>query len=174
MPPIRPLKLPTRPARVRIESKYLWNEARSAEAANFFTVGYEGRPTTSLIALMRDTGIRSILDIRHSPVSMYRPDVSKKNLQKTIEDAGLIYLHVPELGVPRDIRAKAVDSGTRDTIWDWYDRWVVERYLSKNLHWFLNVEHPVAMLCVEADPTECHRHRLFNALERLGLRGFDL
>jgi len=43
MPPLmlRPLKLPSRPARVRAESKALWNEARSVTQADFFTVGYE-------------------------------------------------------------------------------------------------------------------------------------
>jgi hypothetical protein len=30
------------------------------------------------------------------------------------------------------------------------------------------------MMCMEADPVECHRHRLFLALEKQGLRGFDL
>jgi hypothetical protein len=29
-------------------------------------------------------------------------------------------------------------------------------------------------MCVEIDPHECHRHRLSAALERKGLRGFDL
>ena len=79
-----------------------------------------------------------------------------------------------EWGVPRDVRAKAIDSGTRETIWDWYDECVVGKCFHGNLHRFLNLEHPVAMMCVECDPTECHRHRLFLALERQGLRGFDL
>lgn len=105
---------------------------------------------------------------------MYRPDLSKSNLQKRVEDAGLQYHHFRDWGVPREIRAKAINSGTRDPIWEWYDGAVVDRFFQRNLHWFLNLEHPVAMLCVEADPTECHRHRLFLALERHGLRGFDL
>jgi hypothetical protein len=42
------------------------------------------------------------------------------------------------------------------------------------LHRFLNLDHPVAMMCVECDPTECHRHRIFMALENQGLRGFDI
>jgi len=29
-------------------------------------------------------------------------------------------------------------------------------------------------MCVEADPTECHRHLLFQALEDNGLQGYDL
>jgi uncharacterized protein (DUF488 family) len=171
---LRPLKLPTSPARVRAENKVLWNEARSQEMANFFTLGYEGRSIDELIATLKAASVQSILDIRHTPLSMYRPELSKSNFQRRVEDEGFQYLHLPELGVPKDIRAKAVTAGTREPIWRWYDDCIVERFFVRNLHWFLNLAHPVAMMCVEADPTECHRHRLFHALERQGLCGFDL
>jgi hypothetical protein len=105
---------------------------------------------------------------------MYRPDLSKANFQKRVERAGMIYQHVQECGVPKDIRARAIASGTRDTIWDWYDENVVNQFFAYNLHWFMNLEHPTAMMCVEHDPEECHRHRISLALERNGLRGFDL
>ncbi len=78
----RPLKLPTNPARVRVENKALWNEARTPERADFFTLGYEGRTTASLIEALQKAGVRSLLDIRHAPVSMYRPELSKSNFQK--------------------------------------------------------------------------------------------
>ncbi len=171
---MRPLKLPTQSPRKRIENRELWNEARSADGADFFTIGYEGRPIDDLMSLMQKAGIRSVLDIRYSPVSRYRPELSKRNFQERIEREGLQYIHIPEWGVPREIRVKAIAAGTRDPIWEWYDTYVVDRFFSRNLHWFLNLEHPVAMVCVETDPTECHRHRLFFALERHGLRGFDL
>ena len=105
---------------------------------------------------------------------MYRPDLSKSNFQKILEDAGFQYFHLKEWGVPRDVRAKAAQSGTRDTIWNWYDECVVGPFFRRNLHRFLNLDHPVAMMCVECDPTECHRHRIFMALENQGLRGFDI
>ena len=84
------------------------------------------------------------------------------------------YLHAPECGVPKDIRGKAMVTGTREAIWEWYDSNVVNRLFEFNLHWFMNLEHPVAMMCVEHDPEECHRHRIFMALEKNGLRGYDL
>ena len=170
----RPLKLPTNPARVRVENKALWNEARPREGADFYTLGYEGRSLDELVAMLKSAGVEAIVDIRHTPLSMYRPELSKVNFQRHMEAEGFHYLHVPELGVPKDIRAKAVVAGTRDPIWQWYDDCVVEKFFARNLHWFLNLGHPVAMMCVEADPTECHRHRLFCALENWGLRGFDL
>jgi uncharacterized protein (DUF488 family) len=171
---LRPLKLPSRPARVRAENKALWNEARSVKQADFFTVGYEGRSTEDLITALRDAGIRLLLDIRHSAVSMYRPELSKRNFCELLTREGFEYLHVPQWGVPRAIRAQAIEAGTREPIWEWYDENVVGPFFARNLHRFLNMEHPLAMMCMEADPTECHRHRLFLALEKQGLRGFDL
>lgn len=171
---IKPLKLPTSSPRQRAENKSLWNEARSPEQADFFTIGYEGRSLHQLLEILQNAGVKSLLDIRHTPMSMYRPELSKANFSKSVESVDIHYLHVPELGVPRDVRAKAVGLGSREIIWEWYDEYVTDRFFSKNLHWFLNIEHPVALMCLEADPTECHRHRISLALERHGLIGFDL
>jgi uncharacterized protein (DUF488 family) len=171
---LRPLKLPSRPARVRAESKALWNEARSIDAADFFTLGYEGRPIDDLLAALRAAEIRLLLDIRHSPVSMYRPEMSKRNFCELLAQEGIEYLHIPQWGVPRQVRAQAIEAGSREPIWSWYDENVVAPFFDRNLHRFLNMEHPLAMMCMEADPVECHRHRLFMALEKQGLRGFDL
>jgi uncharacterized protein (DUF488 family) len=168
------LILPSAPAKQQAENRLLWNDARALDEADFFTIGYTGRRATDMLEALQSHGVRTLVDIRQNPVSMYRPELSKGNLCRLVESRGLQYEHLPELGVPRDIRAKAIEAGTRDAIWRWYDENVVARYLA-NLHRFLNgFEHPVALMCVEIDPGECHRHRLFLALERLGLRGFEI
>ena len=105
---------------------------------------------------------------------MYRPELSKGNLQRALESTGIGYFHLREWGVPRDVRARAAETGTRETIWKWYDESVIAPHFRRNLHRVLNLGHPVAMMCMECDPTECHRHRIFMALENQGLRGFDL
>ena len=169
------LKLPALSARRQAEDKALWNEARSSEESDFFTIGYTGRTTENFLAALVDANVRTLVDIRQFPVSMYRPEFSKGNLKRNIEERGMHYAHFPELGVPRDIRAKAIDTGNREVIWAWYDANVATPYVGHNLHRFLNaVEHPVALMCVEIAPQECHRHRLFLALESGGLKGFDL
>src|ERR1035437_3262999 len=176
MPQAHRLNLPTLPVKRQLENKLIWNDARSVEKANFFTIGYTGRRTEELITALTANGVRTLVDIRQNPISMYRPELSKTNLARLVEAHGMIYAHFPQLGVPRDIRAKAIESGTRDVIWDWYDQHVITSFfLGRNLHFFLNcVEHPVALMCTEIDPQECHRHRLSLALEQMGMRGFDL
>jgi uncharacterized protein (DUF488 family) len=172
---VKPLKLPAAPLRQQIENKHLWNEARSSKEADFFTIGYTGKPIEIILQLLEANGVKTLVDIRQNPVSMYRPELTKVNLQKAVAKRGIHYAHVPKLGVPRDIRAKAMDTGSRAVIWEWYDQHVVKPYIQKNMHWFLNGnEHPVALMCVELDPKDCHRHRLFLALEDMGLRGYDL
>ncbi len=173
MPQASQLSLPSAPLKRQIASKTNWNGERSAEAADFFTIGYAGRTLDEIISLLMGHGVRTLVDVRQNPVSMFRPELSKRNLAKAIEASGLHYAHFPEFGVPRDIRAKAIGTGDREVIWTWYDEHVVASLLS--LHRFLNsFEHPVAFMCTEIDPCECHRHRISLALEKMGLKSYDL
>ncbi len=175
MPQANRLKLPSVPARQQLANRAIWNDSRSATEADFFTVGYAGRSAEELLDLLIINNVQTLVDIRQYAVSMYRPELSKSNLGRFVRSKGLSYVHWPELGVPRDIRAKAIGAGTRDVIWEWYDKYVVEGWLGRNLHRFLNsIEHPAAFMCVEIDPRECHRHRIFLALEEMGLSGFEI
>lgn len=175
MPQANRLNLPSASVKQQLESKGFWNSCRSAENADFFTIGYTGRKTGEIIALLKDSSVRTLVDIRQHPVSMYRPELSKRNLAQLLAQHDIDYLHIRELGVPRDIRAKAIETGTRDVIWDWYDEIVIAPFIGNNLHFFFNAfEHPIALMCTEIDPQECHRHRLCLALEQKGMRGFDL
>ncbi len=171
----KPLPLPTDPANVQLQKKAVWNGERSIEEADFYTINYAGRTIGDLIETLQSAGVVTVVDIRHAPVSMYKPDFSKGNLQRHLAAHGLNYVHFPHLGIPRDIRSLAIGKENRDDLWDWYDRYVVDPFVGRNLHHFFNsADHPVALMCVEIDPTSCHRHRLGLALERQGLKGFDL
>jgi len=168
-------QLPSDPVRVQLDRRAIWNDGRSIEQADFFTFGYTGRPTEEVLDLLKSAGVATVVDIRFSPVSRYKPDFSKSNLRRIVESHGLNYVHLPELGVPKSVRTLAAERGTRDVIWEWYDDNVVSQYVGSNLHFFFNLaDHPMALMCVEIDPRACHRHRLFQALEDRGLRGFDL
>jgi uncharacterized protein (DUF488 family) len=160
---------------MQIANRDAWNDSLSIDAADFYTVGYSGRTMTEFIKALKSGGIVTLIDIRHTPVSMYKPEFSKRNLERHLARHSIEYLHLPALGVPRDIRARAVNQSTRDLIWQWYDEHVVPTVASRNLHWFFNsADHPVAFMCTEIDPTACHRHRLALALGEHGLKFFDL
>jgi uncharacterized protein (DUF488 family) len=175
MPRANELKLPRSSPKTQERNKNLWNLHRQNREPDFYTLGYSGRSLGNILEVLQDRRVRTLVDIRTNPVSMYRPEVSKGNLRKALEESGIGYEHLPDLGVPRDIRAKSLTSGSLQVIWDWYDEFVARPYVGTNLHHFLNsLEHPVALMCTELDPHECHRHRLCLALEARGLSGLDI
>ena len=98
MPQANRLKLPSTSPKQQAENKALWNDGRTPEAADFFTVGYTGRKTDELLDALVAAGVRTLIDIRQNAVSMYRPELSKSNLTRLVEDRGLRYLHLPESG----------------------------------------------------------------------------
>ena len=153
----------------------LWNESRSICDAQFFTLGYGGRSLHEIVVALQEAKVRTLFDIRENAISRFRPEFNKAHLQRFLERQGIHYKHIPSLGVPQKIRVPAINKGQRDTIWPWYDKHVIPGYLGNHLNGFLNSsEHPIAMMCVEANPEDCHRHRLCLELEARGMRGYDL
>ncbi len=169
------LKLPEKTKDEQKQSKLSWNSEHCTSAPDFYTIGYSGRTINDFIDVLRNAGVATLVDIRFAPVSRFKPEFSKNNLKRSLENNGIAYLHRPDWGVPRDIRAFSIGKQTREDIWIWYDANILPNVAKRNLDEFFNsMEHPVAFMCVEYDPTECHRHRLFLGLERLGLIGCDL
>lgn len=169
------LKLPENTKAEQRQNKVSWNSEHHTLQPDFYTIGYSGRDIREFIDLLKSASITTLIDIRYSPVSRFKPIFSKKNLKTALETHGIHYTHRPDWGIPRDIRSFSIGKETRDDIWAWYDKNILPNIAKKNLDEFFNsMEHPVAFMCVEYDPTECHRHRLFLGLERLGLSGYDL
>ena len=171
----RPLSLPESPESVQRHNKVIWNLIHLPVKADFYTIGYAGRNIDQFVALLQAVGVSTLVDIRHTPVSQYKPDFSKENLRSALNQNDIEYVHKAEWGVPSEIRSRSVGQDTRSAIWDWYDSNVVPNISNGDFTEFRETaKPPLAFMCVETDPTACHRHRLFLALEETGLRGFDL
>jgi uncharacterized protein (DUF488 family) len=170
------LKLPEKSLPEQRQSKISWNHNHCPLGeADFYTIGYSGRTITDFVDTLLRAHVATLVDVRFAPVSRYKPGFSKNNLKNTLENNNIAYIHRPEWGVPRDIRAFSIGKETRNDIWQWYDTNILPDIAKKNVDEFFNtMEHPVTFMCVEYDPTECHRHRITLGLEQLGLVGCDL
>src|SRR5437870_3019822 len=98
MPQAYRLNLPTASQEEQIEGKSTWNSTREEHSADFFTLGYTGRKLNMIIESLKAHGVRTLVDIRKNPISMYRPELSKSNLDENLSHHGIIYIHVPALG----------------------------------------------------------------------------
>ncbi len=143
-------------------------------APHFFTVGYGGIGVDELVELLKSVGVATLVDIRFNAVSQFRPEFSKRNLEASLSDEDIDYIHLRHLGVPSDVRGAARADGDPSFVWKWYAENVVPA-ATRNLDWFFNsASHPIAFMCSEAAADDCHRQRLASALAREGLTPGEL
>jgi uncharacterized protein (DUF488 family) len=63
-----------------------------------WTIGHGARPLDELVAMLRDTGVRTLVDVRRFPGSRRNPQFNQPALAGALEQAGLAYRHAVELG----------------------------------------------------------------------------
>ena len=137
-------------------------EGRGRAAATVHTAGYAGRTVREFISALKSAGIKRLIDVRALPLSR-RPGFSKSALAASLDAGGIEYVHLRDAGNP--FRHEASD---------------IERCLLRYRHYLedrpdvleqisvLTAEMPSILLCVEADPSACHRSVIALALERAG------
>ena len=67
------------------------------------TVGYERRTVDELITTLTRAAVEVLVDVRLTPLSR-KPGLSKNRIATRLYAAGIDYLHLPQLGNPRDNR----------------------------------------------------------------------
>jgi uncharacterized protein (DUF488 family) len=70
-----------------------------------FTIGHSTRPIEEFIALLRESAIEMLVDIRAIPGSRHNPQFGAEPLRVALTDAGIAYRHMPALGGRRSSRA---------------------------------------------------------------------
>ena len=103
-----------------------------------YTVGYQGVDLGFFIKALREKGITRLVDCRSYPWSRSR-EFTRKKLEKSLNDANIEYRWVPKLGGKE---------GKRPLGWNSALAHVIER---------ANQGKIIALLCMEYDPTKCHR-----------------
>ena len=170
------VELPQDPVRVQQVNKSMWNlkHGVNTKTADFYTTGYSWKNIDEFIEMAKTVDVSTVVDIRDAPISQYKPDFSKDNLRNHLQEHGIAYIHRGDLGVPREVRQKAADAGSRQSIWDWYQSNVIENIGAEELVSISNSNGKVAFMCAEIAPRDCHRHLIHLALESAGLKGYDL
>jgi uncharacterized protein (DUF488 family) len=136
------------------------------EKPTIFTIGYQGYTLPELVSDLKEHDVEALVDVRYDAYSR-RPEFRKGYLQKTIEEAGLEYVHRPELGTPTRLRKKITDEKSGNEVFKLY----FERISRVNLRYVeaiadLTRQKRVALMCMERDPRRCHRKILADFLAK--------
>ncbi|ODT88578.1 MAG: hypothetical protein ABS82_17705 [Rhodanobacter sp. SCN 67-45] len=127
------------------------------------TIGYEGLDIQAFLSLLIKHGVRTVVDIRELPLSR-KPGFSKRGLSDILADSGLDYVHMVQLGCPKEVRDRYKKNGS----WKQYTKGFLQ-YLDEQGDALEELaaaaaESRCALLCFEADYTRCHRSFVADAL----------
>ena len=125
-----------------------------------YTIGYEGRSIDGFLNELIRRNIKTLFDVRKNAYSM-QFEFSAQPLKKALEEAGIEYLHCPEVGIESGKRQELLPVGKQSELFEWYKENVLpksRRFVDKALYAFESGS--IAFMCFEKDPMDCHRSRL--------------
>ena len=123
------------------------------------TIGYQKQTIDSFMSALIKVGIERLIDVRHNPVSR-KFGFHKKRLASICNLLGIQYIHCPEVGASKEIR-KIHDEGDLDKFFDMYrDEVLVGKSHEVERVARLSAQKPSALMCMEYDPSCCHRSAL--------------
>ena len=137
-----------------------------------YTVGHGTRRLEELIALLKDAGVNTLVDVRAQPRSQRNPQFNDDSLRTACERAGIVYhwagRQLGGMRAPRpDSPHVALEEGRRGFA-DHMDTEAFRKGASQLRH--LAARGACAILCAERDPARCHRALIADYLTLQGTR----
>ena len=151
------------------ESRKRVADARPAKSKpGLLTIGYEGRSLEAYLNLLIQNSVTMLCDVRRNPLSR-KYGFSKSTLRKACEGVGIRYEHLPELGIDSDERRNLKTQADYDALFVAYERHDLPKQgaaLAKIRAW-VDAGECVTLTCYEAQPCQCHRHCVAEAMEQM-------
>lgn len=121
------------------------------------TIGYERTTLPQLITTLRAAGVAILIDVRAVAASR-RAGFSKSLLAAGLAEAGIAYVHIRELGTPKEGRL-AARAGRIDAMEEIFAAHMQTPEAVAGLARAIAIARgaPSCLLCLEADPAHCHR-----------------
>ena len=130
------------------------------------TVGHSNRSLEDFLAILRAHGVRQAVDVRRFPASRKWPHFDAAALGRSLPEAGIAYVGMPELGGRRRSRPDSPHTAWRVEAFRGYADFTDTPAFRKSLE-ILEAharERFSAIVCAEALPWRCHRSILADSL----------
>jgi len=137
----------------------------SENKAILFTVGHSNRSLEEFLKLLKVHGIGRIVDVRTVPKSRRVPWFNKEELAPALNETGIRYAHLPELGGLRHSKKDSTNLGWKNASFRGFADYMATPEFERGLE-KLNEMLPdlrTAVMCAEAVPWRCHRSLIADA-----------
>ncbi|MDE3193407.1 MAG: DUF488 domain-containing protein [Chloroflexota bacterium] len=131
-----------------------------------WTIGHGQRSLAELVALLRENGIGTLVDVRSFPGSRRYPHFGKEALAAALRAAGIAYAHIPEIGGRRREVAGSPHTAIRVAAFRAYADHMATDAFRAGLARLeaLARAAPTAYMCSETLWWRCHRRMISDRL----------
>jgi uncharacterized protein (DUF488 family) len=140
------------------------------------TIGHSTHTLEEFIHLLQVHGATCVVDVRTVPRSAHNPQFDKASLPRSLEKAGLGYVHLPGLGGLRHAKRDSPNAGWRNASFRGYADYMQTPEFTASLEEMIRLakQDRVVLMCAEAVPWRCHRSLIADALLVRGIRTEDI
>ncbi len=138
-----------------------------------YTVGHSTRSIEEFLDILKSFEIQLLVDIRTFPGSRRYPHFNKEQLEVSLQQAGIGYLHMKELGGRRKPHADSINTGWRNEGFRGYADYMESEEFKNAIVQLeaLAAARHVVYMCSEALWWRCHRSLVSDYLK---LRGWKV
>ena len=135
------------------------------EGEGIFTIGYQERSLETYVNLLIKNNVNWLFDVRHNPVSR-RYGFSKRTLSSICSKFGVVYQHLPQLGISSQDRQKIHEKQNYDAVFTHYR----QRVLPEKQQWLDLIRNRImdgtnlVLTCYERNFEHCHRSALITCV----------
>ena len=135
------------------------------------TVGHSTHSIEEFIGLLQAHGVTQVADVRTIPRSRHNPQFNADSVAKTLNEAGIGYIHLADLGGLRHANRASLNTGWRNASFRGFADYMQTPKFKVALQKLIKLARHgrIALMCAEALPWRCHRSLIADALL---VRGF--
>ena len=131
-----------------------------------FTIGYEGISFEAYANQLIKNNVRLLCDVRRNPLSR-KFGFSKSSLGMMLPRLGIVYLHIPELGIPSELRRSLDTEDDYARLFaDYRKKLPAQSGSLAKVEQLLRQHKRIALTCFEKEHTSCHRHCVSDWLKK--------
>ncbi len=129
-----------------------------------FTVGYGGKKPKEFPSLLRDNGVRVLVDVRLRPNracmgAFVKAKTATKGIQKLLAGTGIDYRHETQFAPTDEILAAWMASKKKAADWERYEDQFIPVLEKRQVESLFDPDDldRACLMCAESRPATCHR-----------------
>jgi uncharacterized protein (DUF488 family) len=140
------------------------------------TIGHSTRTIEEFVHLLQAHAVNCVVDVRTVPRSRHNPQFNRDALPASLENAGIGYVHMAELGGLRRTTRNSINIGWRNASFRGYADYMQTSEFHEAIDRLIELigRNRIAVMCAEAVPWRCHRSLIADALLVRGIRAEEI